>query len=406
MHYPLLTIALSLLPTITHSAPVLSPAIETDYDAIVVGGGPAGLAATSGLARVDRNVLMIDSGSYRNDPTRHAHDIIGSDGVTPAWLRYAARRQIQDYETVTLVNGTVENVEPQSNNTFFSVTMRYPGKQPTTYTARKVVMATGMRDILPLTPGVVENWGKGIYWCPWCDGQEHKHQALGLIVPLDQGATTVREILTLNTDVVILANGTDTPAMRASADKRFPGWDNYLQLHNIEVDNRIITSIDRLRNGSIDTADPSLPSHPEHDVFQVNFDNGKPIIRNAFLSAFPEEQASPLGQKAGVNLLGTKLQADNSQGLVTNVPGIFAIGDCNSDNVTNVPHATFTGKRTAVFLHVQLERENSVAQLAAAGAASNMTKRSWDDDSEVNMRALWERMNPIEDVLHAGEFGA
>lgn len=54
---------------------------ETDYDAVVVGGGPAGLSALSGLARVRRNVLLIDSGEYRNQPTRHMHDVIGFDGM-------------------------------------------------------------------------------------------------------------------------------------------------------------------------------------------------------------------------------------------------------------------------------------------------------------------------------------
>ena len=54
--------------------------VETDYDAIIVGGGPAGLSALSGLARVRRKVLLIDSGEYRNGRTRHMHDVIGFDG--------------------------------------------------------------------------------------------------------------------------------------------------------------------------------------------------------------------------------------------------------------------------------------------------------------------------------------
>jgi heterodisulfide reductase subunit A-like polyferredoxin len=56
-----------------------------DYDAIVVGGGPSGLSALSGLARVRRNVLLIDSGVYRNGPTRHLHDLIGLDGMCFTW---------------------------------------------------------------------------------------------------------------------------------------------------------------------------------------------------------------------------------------------------------------------------------------------------------------------------------
>lgn len=343
-----------LFAAAANAAPTLAPAVPSDYDAIVVGGGPAGLAATSGLARVRRNVLMVDSGTYRNDPTRHAHDILGSDGVTPAWLRFAGRRQVKDYGTATLVNGTVTSIVPQHNNTSFNVSITYPDNIPVSFITRKVVLATGMKDDLPTTPGVMENWGQGIYWCPWCDGHEHADQALGLIVPLDQGATTVREVLTLNQDIVILANGTDTPSLRTTTDQKFPGWEQYLQLHNISVDNRTISSIVRIRNGSDPTADPSLPTHPEHDLFQVNFETGAPLLRNAFLTAFPEEQMSKLGEETGVQLYGTKLAADNSKGLATNIPGIFAVGDCNSDNVTNVPHATFSGKRTAVFLHGEL----------------------------------------------------
>ncbi|KAF2441515.1 FAD/NAD(P)-binding domain-containing protein, partial [Karstenula rhodostoma CBS 690.94] len=384
-----------LVAPAVHSAPIIEPAVQADYDAIVIGGGPAGLAATSGLARVRRNVLLIDSGDYRNDPTRHAHDILGFDGVTPAWLRFAARKQISDYGTVDLVNGTVTEVQPQKNNTFFKVRATYPGDKSVSFTTRKVVLATGMRDILPSTTGIAENWGKGIYWCPWCDGHEHADQDLGILARLDSAVTSVREILTLNTDIVLFVNGTDTPANRNITEGKFPGWEKYLKLLNVKIENRTLASITRLRDGATPFADPSLPTHPEHDLFQVDFTDKKdPILRNAFFADFLSEQRSKVGQNAGVQLYGNKLAADGAGGLVTNIPGIFAIGDANSDNVTNIPHAYFSGKRTAVFLHVQIERENSFAQIAAAG------KR---DVGEDKLQKLWTRMNEPGDVTHAGD---
>lgn len=53
---------------------------QTDYDVIVVGGGPAGLSALSGVSRVRRNALLFDNQQYRNAPTREMHDVIGNDG--------------------------------------------------------------------------------------------------------------------------------------------------------------------------------------------------------------------------------------------------------------------------------------------------------------------------------------
>lgn len=250
-----------------------------------------------------------------------------------------------------MTNGTVTRVEAGSNNTYFTVMAELPGDKAKAMTARKVILATGLQDDLPDTPGLRENFGKGIYWCPWCDGHEHADQELGLLGPLKTVPGGVREILTLNKDIVAFVNGTDTPANREITEKSSPQWETYLELNNVTVENRIIKSIQRLKNGEAEDADPSLPSVPEHDLFRVNFDKGEPIERNAFFASFNDSQASEVGPDMGVDLWGGRLAVDPTKGLVTNIPGVYAIGDANSDNVTNIPHALFSGKRTAVFLH-------------------------------------------------------
>jgi len=188
---PLTFTALLAALSSTNDAVILrQTSTTTDYDAIIVGGGPAGLSALSGLARVRRNVLLIDSGVYRNAPTRHMHDVLGFDGtylnsyphvflllllllllltntpspphtgVTPAYFRHAARQQVSHYSTISMINGTVTKITSggDNQNTFFTLTTTLsPSNSLSNLTARKVILATGLRDILPSTPGVREN---------------------------------------------------------------------------------------------------------------------------------------------------------------------------------------------------------------------------------------------------------
>ncbi|KAI1036444.1 hypothetical protein LB503_003281 [Fusarium chuoi] len=326
-----------------------------DWDAIVIGGGPAGLSALSGLARVRRRVLLIDSGEYRNGQTTHMHDVIGWDGVQPAYFRYEARRLLKHYKTVKMINGTVTDIKRLPGKmTRFSVSLEHnPNstlQERKGYSARKIVIATGLQDILPTTPGIAENWGRGIYSCPWCDGHEYADQPLGLLCPLDKVASYVRKILTLDTDIVAFVNGTDNDDMRRLADARFPQWEEYLKLHNVTIDNRTITSLERLKEGQDVNKEPQKPSVPKDDLFSVNFTEGEPVQRVAFLSSFPSRQRSDIGEKAGVALTWGRLGVI-SRTMLTSVPGIYAAGDANSGSVPTVPHAMYTGKRAAVAIH-------------------------------------------------------
>ncbi|CAM1508616.1 Fc.00g054640.m01.CDS01 [Cosmosporella sp. VM-42] len=210
----------------------------------------------------------------------------------------------------------------------------------------------------------------------------------------------VREVLTLNKDIIAFVNGSDTKEMRVTAETKSPKWETYLQIHGVRVENRTIYAIPRLKNGTTGDEDPSLPSVAEFDSFNVEFTEGAPIERAAFLTSFRDEQTSKIGEEVGVKLYGGRLAADPTMGLSTNINGIYAIGDANSDNITNVPHALFSGKRTAVFLHVRLERENAENELATYGGNPPQKR-----DEHQEARDLWERMNGEPgDYLYAGDF--
>ncbi|REF30262.1 thioredoxin reductase [Calidifontibacter indicus] len=147
---------------------------HTRPDVVVIGGGPAGLQATLTLARVHRRVLMIDSGSYRNDPTDHMHNVVTNDGVAPAQFRTAARAELQQYDTVTVRDAAVTAVE-RSGDGFV---VRIGDEQ---IEARGIVLATGVVDELPATAGVAELFGSVIAHCPFCHGHEFAGGRVGIL---------------------------------------------------------------------------------------------------------------------------------------------------------------------------------------------------------------------------------
>lgn len=78
MKFSLSSLVLSAASSLVLATPIDNTFV---YDAVIIGGGPAGLSVASALGRVRRNTLLIDSGEYRNAPTRHMHDVIGFDGM-------------------------------------------------------------------------------------------------------------------------------------------------------------------------------------------------------------------------------------------------------------------------------------------------------------------------------------
>ncbi len=144
------------------------------YDTIIIGGGPAGLQAALTLGRMHRDVLLLDSGQYRNGTVDHAHNYATHDGRSPAELRRLAREDVADYATVEVRDDAVDAVVRDGDG--FTVTI-----DDTTERAATLVLATGVRDQLPDVPGVAEAWGKEIAHCPFC----HGHEFAGARVALD-----------------------------------------------------------------------------------------------------------------------------------------------------------------------------------------------------------------------------
>jgi thioredoxin reductase len=80
-------------------------------DAIVIGGGPAGLSAALVLGRCLRRVLVCDAGHPRNEPARIFNGFLSRDGSTPAEFLQICRDQLRRYETIEFRKVKVVGVE-------------------------------------------------------------------------------------------------------------------------------------------------------------------------------------------------------------------------------------------------------------------------------------------------------
>lgn len=142
-------------------------AAPTVQDAVVVGGGPAGLAAATWLARYRRRVLVLDSGEYRNAQVDHAHGYLGSDPMIPSELRERARHDLARYPEAVL-RTEVRVCEVERKGEEFVLTL----DDDTVVHALRIVLATGVRDSFPEIEGFFEHYGADVFHCPTCDGYE------------------------------------------------------------------------------------------------------------------------------------------------------------------------------------------------------------------------------------------
>ena len=140
-----------LLPLLSKTNKIMKQ--STDFDAIIVGGSYAGLAAAMALGRALRKVLVIDGGNPCNKQTPHSHNFLTNDGKTPKEIAGLAKQQVRMYGTVSFLNDlATAGIRTKSGFEIQTQTGEV-------FTSKKLLFATGIKDIMPPIPGFAESWG-------------------------------------------------------------------------------------------------------------------------------------------------------------------------------------------------------------------------------------------------------
>ncbi|CDF96468.1 MULTISPECIES: NAD(P)/FAD-dependent oxidoreductase [unclassified Pseudomonas] len=145
------------------------------YDVIIAGGSYAGMSAGLQLARARRKVLVIDAGQRRNRFAATSHGFLGQDGRAPADIADDARAQLMAYSTVEWRSDTAVSAVPEAGGFTLETA------QGQRYSARRLLLATGVIDDLPAVDGLTERWGKSVFHCPYCHGYELQQGPIGVL---------------------------------------------------------------------------------------------------------------------------------------------------------------------------------------------------------------------------------
>lgn len=293
-------------------APDLS---NSPYDAVVIGGGPAGLQAALTLGRMHRRTLLLDSGEYRNASAEHMHNFVTRDGTPPAEFRAAARTELAAYSTVTVRAAAATAVVPDGDG--FRVELgAEPDAEgtggPESLATRTVVLATGMRDTLPPVPGLEPLFGTVAAVCPYCHGHElsDKHVAV-----LGNGPHVSRVAFLLEriaSRLTVLSDGADLdPGVRAQLDDA-----------GVAVRPEPVKELSRSAAG----ATVSFADGPDEEV-------GGVFVAAEFA------QRAPFAEQLGLDLLASGAVEVDATGR-TSLPGVFAAGDMAHTSATPMPLAS------------------------------------------------------------------
>ncbi|HZY20582.1 MAG TPA: NAD(P)/FAD-dependent oxidoreductase [Ramlibacter sp.] len=265
-------------------------------DCLVIGGGPAGLTAAVYLARYRRKLQVVDAGDSRVGWIPRTRNVPGyPDGIRGTDLLQRLREHAQRYE-VPMAQGAVGSLAVRGD-AFEAMVDGRP------LLARKVLLATGARDVEPDLPGLRESLASGnVRYCPVCDGFETQGQRVAV---LGKGLHGLRESLFV------------------------AGFDNQVTWLSMGSQEELPPEqLARLRARGVLITD-QRPLHIRCEAGQgveLEMVDGRRLSFDVLYPALGLRHASALatGLGAGVQPDGQLLVDDHLQ---TTVPGLYAAGD-------------------------------------------------------------------------------
>lgn len=293
-------------------------------DVAIVGGGPAGLSAALMLGRCLRRVAVIDAGEHRNRKAHAIHGYLTRDGISPTDLLRVAETELMRYPTVTLQSGIVTGVDGARGA--FEVRTA----DGAVIAARRVLLATGVIDVIPVIEGLPELFGRTVHHCPHCDGFEYAGRPIGVYGQTGFGVEAALAMLAWSDDVVLFTDGRPL----AGEDRK------RCEALGVAVRDERVVRLDG-RDGRLE---------------RVVLEGGAAVPRTALFLVAGQREQSDLAKGLGceINADGVIVADEHS---VTSVPGVYVAGDASIGEQLVVVAAA-QGAIAATKIHASLWEED------------------------------------------------
>jgi len=303
---------------------------DSEYDVVVVGGGPAGLTAALYTTRLGLDTALVDRGGGRAAMMQDTHNVIGvTEETSGVEFLETAKSQVESYgadvhRDFVEAAERVDDGDAAGGNDGDAPRFRLDGGEAT-YAADSVVLATGFSDVRPDPP--LPPTGRGLHYCLHCDAYMFVDEPVYVMGTGDSAAYVAMIMLNFTDDVDVLLRGDD------------PEW-------------------------SADTAE-MLDNHPvdvvEADISASNRDDG------GWLESFEFEDGTVREYRGGFPMLGSNYNTDLHESLGceltddgtvdvddhgrTSVDGVYAVGDVTPGH-NQIPVAMGQGAKAGIAIHM------------------------------------------------------
>jgi thioredoxin reductase len=296
-----------------------------NWDVVIAGAGPAGLSAALVLGRARRRVLLCDTGTPRSWAAKEMHAFLSRDPVSPSRFRDISRDQVLKYPGVTFAPDEV--TAARRSGSLFHVQLA--GRA--SVRARKLLIATGLFDIVPRIPGIDELFGHSVFQCPYCDGWETRDRRIAVYGKRQRGFEMARAITPWASDIMLFTDGRSgySPDMRRQ-----------LERNDIRLVETRVASLEGTRG----------------KLSAVVLRDGQRVARDALFFDTPSHNQSKLAQSLGCKFGrdGGVLCGDYE---ATSVPGVYVAGNIIRDVQLSIVAAA-EGAKAAFGINRALTRED------------------------------------------------